>query len=76
MLRHGPYALSRAVIKARSGSWERAEDGHLTKVETGEGVDHFPEKATPELSAAECLNTSQAKGLRKMLEEEKRSPWK
>lgn len=42
----------------------------------GEGIDHFLEKATHELSAAGCLNTGQAKGLRKMLEEEKRRPLK
>lgn len=42
----------------------------------GKGIDHFPGKATHELSAAGCLNTGQAKGLRKMLEEEKRRPLK
>lgn len=70
MLRCGPCAPPCARIKGRFGSCRNAEDGHLTKLETGEGIDDFPGEAIPELSAVGCLNTSQAKDLRKVLEEE------
>ena len=31
---HYYWALLRAIIEARSGSWESAENKHLTKLET------------------------------------------
>lgn len=58
--------------------WELQERGRWALNQAGkggEGRDDFPGEAAGELSAGGCLNTSQAKGLRRVAEGEQ-SPMK
>lgn len=72
-------ALRTIVCHDKGKIWELVEDRRQAPDQagnTGEGRDHFPEEATPEMSATGCLKSNQAEGLRKTLEEEEQSPFK